>query len=81
MKRLLLLAAAGALGACAHRPEPGVIPTPVPCRVEIEENRTFPFDRLEPGADIFTQVATLLADRRERIADRREIVAAAKVCS
>ncbi len=66
--------------ACAPRPAVQGIPTPIPCRVELPADRTFPFDDLQPGADIFTQVATLLADRRERIDDRRQTRAAAQVC-
>jgi len=68
------------LGGCASRPAVTAIATPVPCRVTLPDDRTFPFDDLQPGADIFTQVKTLLADRRERIDDRRVTRAAASVC-
>lgn len=76
----LLLGLVLALSACAPRPAVTGIATPVPCRVTLPEDRTFPFDDLQPGADIFTQVKTLLADRRERIDDRRVTRAAASVC-
>lgn len=70
-----------ALTACASAPKVVERPVPVPCRVSLPADRLFPFDQLVAGADIFTQVKTLLADREERIADRRETRAAAEVCS
>lgn len=70
-----------ALAACASAPKVIERPVPVPCRVSLPADRLFPFDQLVGGADIFTQVKTLLADREERIADRRETRAAAGVCS
>lgn len=71
-----LLAACGTL-----RPSPVGIPTPVACRVELPAKPDFAFDRLPQGADIFTQVTTLLADRRQRIDYERQVEAAAQSCS
>lgn len=76
----LLIFVGIALSGCATSPKVIERPVPVPCRVELPADRTFPFDLLVGGEDIHTQVKTLLADRRERIADRRETRAAAKVC-
>lgn len=57
------------------------IPTPVACKVELPAKPNFAFDDLEPGSDIFTQVSTLLADRRQRIDYERQVEAAAQSCS
>lgn len=71
-----LLAACGTL-----RPDTAGIPTPVACRVDLPAKPNFAFDDLPPGSDIFTQVSTLLADRRQRIDYERQIEAAARSCS
>ena len=76
----LALLASLTLGACA-KPDPIYIPTPVPCAVVLPATPVFPFDTLVGGEDIHTQTKTLLADRRVRIDDRRQLVAAAGSCS
>lgn len=79
MKRLAL-AAAILLASCATRRDPP-IPVAVTCKVTLPAQPTFSFDHLPEGSDIFTQVKTLLADRRERIAYEREVESAARSCS
>jgi hypothetical protein len=76
----LVLMVSLALGGCAST-APVYIPTPVPCVVVLPATPDFPFDKLAAGADIHTQTKTLLADRRVRIDDRRQLVAAAGSCS
>jgi hypothetical protein len=76
----LVLMATLTLGACTTT-APVYIPTPVPCVVVLPVTPDFPFDKLTVGADIHTQTKTLLADRRVRIDDRRQLVAAAGSCS
>ena len=76
----LVLMASLTLGACAST-APVYIPTPVPCVVVLPVTPVFPFDTLVGGEDIHTQTKTLLADRRVRIDDRRQLVAAAGSCS
>lgn len=76
MKSLLLVAAlCAALAGCVtapQSPEPAPVvttvykPVPVPCKVRKPERPKFAFDTLPLGADIYTQVATLLADRKQR---------------
>ena len=70
-----------ALGACAPRPAVTGIATPVPCVVTLPAKPGFAFDALPEGSDIFTQVKTLLADRRQRIDYERQVEAAARSCS
>ncbi|MBK1968403.1 hypothetical protein JIX59_03530 [Brevundimonas diminuta] len=78
----LLLAVSVCLMGCASaRPQTTLVPTPVPCKVRLPDEPSWPFDRLVGGEDIHTQVKTLLADRELRIDDRRQIVAAAEACS
>jgi hypothetical protein len=44
------------------------VPVPIQCKPEqVSEPEEYPFDTLPEGADIFTQVKTLLADRLVRI--------------
>lgn len=73
------LLAALLLAGCAHRPATPVA-LPVPCRSPSVTPPDFAFDQLPRGADIFTQVKTLLADRKQRIAYERELVAANEAC-
>lgn len=81
MRLALILGLALGLAACGTtRPVVG-IPTPVPCRVTLPAKPDFAFDDLAGGADIFTQVSTLLADRRQRIDYERQVEAAAVSCS
>jgi hypothetical protein len=78
---LVLALMAILLSACGTtRPTVG-IPTPVPCRVTLPAEPGFAFDDLAEGSDIFTQVSTLLADRRQRIDYERQLEAAARSCS
>lgn len=84
MRKLIIAAAVAAslaLPACATRPATVGIPTPVACKVTLPEKPDFAFDDLAPGSDIFTQVSTLLADRRQRIDYERQVEAAAQSCS
>lgn len=81
MKRLAALALTLSLAACAHRPATVGIPVPVACEVTLPAKPDFAFDRLTEGSDIFTQVKTLLADRRQRIDYERQVEAAAVSCS
>jgi len=77
MKKLLAVLAAGVLlSACATHSTPQY----VPCRVEQVPRPTFPFDRLQLGADIHTQVKTLLADREERKGYEVKLEAANRAC-
>lgn len=69
------------VSACANLPRTVGIPTPVACKVELPPKPNFAFDDLAPGSDIFTQVSTLLADRRQRIDYERQVEAAAQSCS
>ncbi len=57
------------------------IPTPVACKVNLPTKPDFAFDNLPAGSDIFTQVSTLLADRRQRIDYERQVETAARSCS
>ncbi|QOC54148.1 hypothetical protein [Caulobacter vibrioides] len=66
-----------ALTACAHTPPPTQY---VPCRVTQVPRPIFPFDRLNQGADIHTQVKTLLADREERKGYEVKLEAANRGC-
>lgn len=75
------LCASVALTACAPRPPVAGIPTPLTCKVTLPDRPDFAFDNLPPGSDIFTQVSTLLADRRQRIDYERQVEAAARSCS
>ncbi len=75
MASLLLLA------GCGTTRQTVGIPTPVPCRVTLPATPDFAFDDLAEGSDIFTQVSTLLADRRQRIDYERQLEAAARSCS
>lgn len=75
-----LLALALLTSACGTTRTVG-IPTPVACKVALPAKPDFAFDDLPPGADIFTQVSTLLADRRQRIDYERQVEAAAQSCS
>ena len=73
----IVASAALTLTACAHTPPPTQY---VPCRVEQVSRPTFPFDRLQLGADIHTQVKTLLADREERKGYEGKLEAANRAC-
>ncbi|PXA91189.1 hypothetical protein DMC25_06445 [Caulobacter sp. D4A] len=79
MRRILALGAAAlVLTGCGHRPaEPTLT---VACRLERVEKPQFPFDTLEPGADIFTQTKTLHADRKVRQGYEAKLEAANKAC-
>lgn len=76
-----LLASLLLLGGCTTTRQTVGIPTPVPCRVTLPATPDFAFDDLAEGSDIFTQVSTLLADRRQRIDYERQLEAAARSCS
>ena len=76
---MILLLVLG-LAACGTTRTVG-IPTPVACKVSLPDRPDFAFDGLPEGTDIFTQVTTLLADRRQRIDYERQVEAAAVSCS
>lgn len=78
MKTCALAAAALVLAGCGHRPAEPILT--VTCRLERVETPPFPFDALEPGADIFTQVKTLHADRKVRQGYEARLEAANKAC-
>lgn len=80
--RLMAVAAAcAALAACGTTRGVTPVPVGIPCKVTLPAKPAFAFDSLPPGSDIFTQVKTLLADRKQRIAYEREVEAAARSCS
>lgn len=56
------------------------VPIPVTCTTKPVARPVFAFDALPLGSDIFTQVKTLLADRKERIAYERELETENAVC-
>ncbi|KVZ18655.1 hypothetical protein WT88_29690 [Burkholderia stagnalis] len=90
MKKLILVAVlCAALAGCAtapQAPEPAPVvttvdkPVPVPCKVPKPERPAFAFDSLPFGADIYTQVATLLADRKQRQGYEVRLEAAVDSC-
>ncbi|HEF4743285.1 TPA: hypothetical protein SAO08_003137 [Burkholderia multivorans] len=55
-------------------------PVPVPCDAPVVEKPSFAFDSLALGADIYTQTATLLADRAQRIGYEGKLEAANAAC-
>lgn len=67
------------LAACSHQP-PHTEFIIQKCKVPVARSTPFPADNLSPDADIFTQVQAILADRQERIAERREREAAMEAC-
>lgn len=77
----ILAALAVALASCSSVPKVVKVPTPVTCKVKLPVTPDFAFDNLPPGADIFTQVKTLLADRQQRIDYERQLEAAGRACS
>ncbi|WP_175969606.1 hypothetical protein [Burkholderia sp. BCC0322] len=89
MKRILICAALAALSGCGvapatQAPEPVVTtvykPVPVPCDAPVVEKPSFAFDSLALGADIYTQTATLLADRAQRGGYETKLEAANAAC-
>ncbi|MCA8013291.1 hypothetical protein [Burkholderia vietnamiensis] len=89
MKRILVCAILAALAGCGaapvtQAPVPVVTtvyqPVPVPCDVPAVEKPSFAFDSLALGADIFTQTATLLADRAQRVGYETKLEAANAAC-
>lgn len=80
-KVLAAALAVSLMASACNTTRPVGIPTPVPCKVTLPEKPDFAFDDLPPGSDIFTQVSTLLADRRQRIDYERQVEAAAQSCS
>ncbi|WP_175795983.1 hypothetical protein [Burkholderia anthina] len=88
-KTLAACAVAIMLSACqtapqAYAPAPVVTQVdkavPVPCKVEKVEKPDFAFDGLAFGADIYTQVKTLLADREQRKGYEGKLEAAVQSC-
>jgi hypothetical protein len=55
-------------------------PVPVPCNAPAVEKPSFAFDSLALGADIYTQTATLLADRAQRVGYETKLEAANAAC-
>lgn len=88
MKKIALAVALSLLLASCATTRPAVkvepvevqVAVPVPCKPEQVPARAHPFDQLEPGADIFTQVVTLLADRVSRAKEIMELRAANSGC-
>lgn len=76
-----LLASLVLLAGCSTTRPVVAVPTPVLCKVTLPAQPDFAFDDLAEGSDIFTQVSTLLADRRQRIDYERQLEAAARSCS
>lgn len=64
--------------ACSHLPKPQ--PILVPCKVPPITRPVFPFDSLQPGTDVFTQMKTLLADRKVRIGYETKLEAGVESC-
>jgi hypothetical protein len=90
MKKLLAsMAVALLLAACQTAPStyaPAPVVTEVdkvvqaPCKAPTVEKPSFAFDGLALGADIYTQVKTLLADRDQRKGYEVKLEAAVKSC-
>ncbi|HDR9065460.1 TPA: hypothetical protein ACU967_002217 [Burkholderia contaminans] len=90
MKKLLVaMALAVALSACQTAPQ-AYAPAPVvtqvdkavavPCKVSPVDKPAFAVDSLALGADIYTQVKTLLADRAQRKGYEAKLEAAVQSC-
>lgn len=56
------------------------IPVAVPCKITPPSKPTFEVDNLALGSDIFTQVKSLLADRKQRQGYEAELEASIKEC-
>ena len=78
---LLLTACAG---PSAYAPAPVVTEVDkvvqTPCKAPTVDKPSFAFDGLALGADIYTQVKTLLADRDQRKGYEGKLEAAVKSC-
>lgn len=71
------------LTACSSSPEVRevYIPTLIPCKIEVPAKPDFAMNNLGIGADIFTQVRTLLAERKQRQGYELELEVAIKACN
>lgn len=86
---LLAIVACAILASCAATPQPWPaapevttvdMPIAVACKTPLPSKPVFAFDALGIGRDIYTQVATLLADRRQRLGYENELEAALSAC-
>jgi len=79
--RLLAVAMALTLSACASEPLRVEVAVPVPCSVHLPPPPAWATESLPPDAGIFDQVKALLAERSQRIGYEAELEAAARSCS
>jgi len=82
---LLAIVACAILASCATTPQswpaaPVDMPIAVGCKTASPGKPPFAFDALGTGLDIYTQVATLLADRKQHLGYENELQAALDAC-
>jgi len=86
MKRLIgLMVAAVAMSGCMDQPRPAMpvtvkVPVPVPCKVTKPQAPAWAVDGLPLGADIWTQMDALRAERLQRKGYEGELIAALNAC-
>jgi hypothetical protein len=80
-----LLLIAGCTTTAPLPPAPVVqevnIPVVVPCKIDVPSPLRYSVDSLPIGADIWTQMKALRAERQERITYEIQLEAAAKACA
>lgn len=76
----VLLLAGCASTPIAVKPNESRVIVAVPCNTTIPEKPQFAFDALAIGADIWSQVVALLADREQRKGYEKELEAALVEC-